>query len=310
MTSTERGSEPAERLWTAGAVARRLGVTPTTLRSWSLRYGIEPDGHRPGQHRRYSDADVAELDTVRALVEQGMTLPAAAAFARDRRLRAGTDDGPGSARGSSVGVATSTASETAAELAQAARRLDLAGISRLVESSLSAWGLLATWDELCRPALHQLDTAVDDEGCLEAALLLSWAVSTCLRRRHAVPATTEGTAVVLAGADGEQHTLALEALFAALAERRVPVRMLGPSVPAFALVQAVEQLRQAGVVVWSQRPATADPGVLRRLVGRADPVVAAGPGWNAEVFDDDAVHGADSLTAAVELVAGDTTSGG
>jgi len=79
-------------LWTAAAVARRLGVAPATLRSWSLRYGIGPMDHFPGRHRRYSDADVAELDAMRALVGQGMVLPTAAAIVRSQRLGGATDD--------------------------------------------------------------------------------------------------------------------------------------------------------------------------------------------------------------------------
>lgn len=33
---------PAEPGLTSGALARRLGVSPTTLRSWDRRYGIGP----------------------------------------------------------------------------------------------------------------------------------------------------------------------------------------------------------------------------------------------------------------------------
>ena len=40
MATTEQGFESAEPLWTAAAVARRLGLGLTTLRSWILRYGI------------------------------------------------------------------------------------------------------------------------------------------------------------------------------------------------------------------------------------------------------------------------------
>jgi hypothetical protein len=45
--------------------------------------------------------------------------------------------------------------------------------------------------------------------------------------------------VLLACAEGEQHTLGLEALFAALVEHRVDVRLLGTSVPDQVLLTAV-----------------------------------------------------------------------
>jgi hypothetical protein len=88
--------------------------------------------------------------------------------------------------------------------------------------------------------------------------------------------------VVLACADAEQHTLALEALAAVLAERGFPVRMLGASVPPTSLRRAVAAAEPDVAVVWSQRRVTASPdglAVLRRMPVRR---VAAGPGWSAD----------------------------
>lgn len=91
MPPTVQGRGPTEPVWTVASVARRVGVAPATLRSWSLRYGIGPTGHHPGEHRRYTDADVAELDRVRVLAEQGMPLNAAATLARGQRSCTGSD---------------------------------------------------------------------------------------------------------------------------------------------------------------------------------------------------------------------------
>ncbi|MBM7092763.1 MerR family transcriptional regulator, partial [Streptomyces sp. S12] len=44
---------------TTGEVARRLGVAPTTVRTWDRRYGLGPDAHTGGRHRRWTAADVA-----------------------------------------------------------------------------------------------------------------------------------------------------------------------------------------------------------------------------------------------------------
>lgn len=67
---------------TAGAVARRLGVAVTTLRTWHQRYGLGPSRHTPGQHRRYAPEDMARLDMMRRLTAQGVTPAEAAAWAR------------------------------------------------------------------------------------------------------------------------------------------------------------------------------------------------------------------------------------
>ena len=51
----------ADEALTAGAVARRLGVAVTTLRTWHQRYGLGPSRHVPGQHRRYTPQDMDRL---------------------------------------------------------------------------------------------------------------------------------------------------------------------------------------------------------------------------------------------------------
>ena len=45
----------------AGEVARRLGVSVTTLRTWHQRYGLGPSLHEAGRHRRYAEADLRKL---------------------------------------------------------------------------------------------------------------------------------------------------------------------------------------------------------------------------------------------------------
>ncbi|RBL79242.1 transcriptional regulator, partial [Streptomyces cavourensis] len=53
---------PAVGGLTTGAVARLLGVAPTTLRSWDRRYGIGPASREGGQHRRWTSADIRLLE--------------------------------------------------------------------------------------------------------------------------------------------------------------------------------------------------------------------------------------------------------
>lgn len=61
-----------------GAVARRLGMASSTLRTWDRRYGLGASGRTGGTHRRYTPEDVARLALVQQLVTRGST-PADAA---------------------------------------------------------------------------------------------------------------------------------------------------------------------------------------------------------------------------------------
>jgi hypothetical protein len=60
------------------AVARRLGVAPSTLRTWDRRYGLGPSSHQAGSHRRYAPADLERLIVMRRLTLEGVR-PAEAA---------------------------------------------------------------------------------------------------------------------------------------------------------------------------------------------------------------------------------------
>ncbi|MCF6524528.1 MerR family transcriptional regulator, partial [Streptomyces sp. JJ36] len=65
---------------TTGAVARRFGVAPTTLRSWDRRYGVGPATREGGRHRRWSPRDLEVLEEMCRLTGSGVP-PAEAARA-------------------------------------------------------------------------------------------------------------------------------------------------------------------------------------------------------------------------------------
>lgn len=301
MTAPSDADRPPEPVWTAAAVARRLGIAPGTLRSWAQRHGIEPAAHAPGRHRRYTASDVAELDAIRNLVDQGVAISAAADLVRGQRRPAGRPIGAEPDRASrSAAPPADPAGAVAADLAAAAARLDPDAAADLVMARLDGDGVVVGWEALCRPAFDVLEVAVGSEaGCADSHLLLTWVLTTCLRTR---PAARGAHPVLLACAAGEQHTLGTEVLRAALAERGVPARMLGPDVPVAALTHAVARLRPRAVVVWAQRALTAAPGALATLTAHSGRVLAAGPGWDRSRLPAQVTR-VDSLPAALALTA-------
>ena len=295
-TAPARPVDPSEPAWTAAAVARRLGVAPSTLRSWSRRHGIGPPGHTPGRHRRWTTTDLAEIDAVRALVAQSVALPAAAATVHSHR-RAGASGPP-----DDVGPDRSDyRTDGVAALVGAAQRLDSAAATAVLTRTLDEHGVIAGWERLCRPAFAALDDpAARGRGCTDAQLLLSWVVTTCLRRLAAGAPPSPGRAVLLACAAQDHHALPLEALCAALAEQHLPAVMLGPAVPVIALRHAVHRLRPAAFVVSAHRTDTGRSAVLADLLEHAGTVIAAGPGWHRPTIPA-AVQRANTLQVAIAL---------
>ncbi|MGW0860385.1 MerR family transcriptional regulator, partial [Streptomyces sp. NPDC002690] len=83
---------------TTGAVARLLGVAPTTLRSWERRYGIGPAEREGGRHRRWTSVDVELLMRMCDFTSAGLP-PAEAA----RAALATASGGHGGAHGPGPG---------------------------------------------------------------------------------------------------------------------------------------------------------------------------------------------------------------
>ncbi|MCT4351842.1 cobalamin B12-binding domain-containing protein [Streptomyces sp. Je 1-79] len=285
---------------TTGAVARRLGVSPTTLRSWDQRYGIGPAAREDGRHRRWSPSDVGMLEEMCRLTTSGVPPAEAARVARARAGRhsgqqsgqaagqpAGQVSGqpagsrseqpapgrtpppPASAPGSGNGLPLTKVHQEFRGLARAAVRLDSPAMDTLLRDLVAEHGLVTSWEEAMAPTLHAVGRKWESSGdrYVEVEHLLSWHISTALRQlvSSARPHRADANPVLLACVPAEQHTLPIEALAAGLAERGLPTRMFGAAVPAEALDSAVRRLGPTAVVLWSQSRSTASHALARHV---------------------------------------------
>ncbi|MFE7901425.1 MerR family transcriptional regulator [Streptomyces sp. NPDC057424] len=340
--SEDRGGEsaPLGGGLTTGEVARRLGVAPTTVRTWDRRYGLGPDAHTGGRHRRWTPVDVARLERMCALTATGIppaeaartvlgeatpkAAPAGAAPApsaappeavpdafRGRRAAAGPPRPslPARSRAGS-GLRLGDVRQECKGIARAALRLDAAALDELLEAAIDEHGLVAAWTEVIMPTLQAVGRKWESSGekYVEVEHFLSWHVSGALRR-GAPPAAADGpgATTVLACVPGENHTLPLEVLAAALAERGLPVRMFGGALPVESLVTAVRRTGPAAVALWAQSRTTASRPLAQHVAAmewgvrgaRRKPVVLTiGPGWTGRT-----VTGLPRPTGLAEAVA-------
>ncbi|MFI8890826.1 MerR family transcriptional regulator [Streptomyces paradoxus] len=339
------GSAPAGVGLTTGEVARRLGVAPTTVRTWDRRYGLGPDAHTGGRHRRWTPADVARLERMCALTATGIPPAEAArtvlgeatqepaparqaAPALPEAAGGATEEPAGEAapgRGD-AGVAPRPSVRTRSRagsglrlgdvrqeckgIARAALRLDASALDELLETAIAEHGLVAAWTEVIMPTLQAVGRKWESSGekYVEVEHFLSWHVSGALRR-GAPPTAADrpGATVVLACVPGENHTLPLEVLAAALAERGLPVRMFGGALPVESLVTAVRRTGPAAVALWAQSRTTASRPLAQHVAAmewgvrgaRRKPVVLTiGPGWTGRT-----VPGLPRPTGLAEAVA-------
>ena len=150
---------PSGSAWTAGQVAKHLGIAESTLRSWHRRYGIGPQGSEPGRYRRYGEDDVARLRRMLDLIGLGMLASDAA-----RTVQAGDSE-------------PVTAERDVAAVVAAARASDAERCRIVLDSALARRGVIAAWDEVCRPALAAIDADQrTDPDCIDIEHGLSWAL--------------------------------------------------------------------------------------------------------------------------------------
>ena len=182
--------------------------------------------------------------------------------------------------------------------------LDAPLLCSMLGDAFARHGVIAAWQGLAVPALRELgrhDPAVAGHVAVEHMLSGSL-LTTLLAIITLAPSARTVRPVILACAEEEQHVLPVYALHAELAGQGVDVRQLGGRVPRQALAHAVSTVGPAAVFVWSQVPATAQPGLLEGLP--AGPrIVVGGPGWQ-DRRPGSAAHLAGSLEeAAAELAA-------
>lgn len=303
-----------------GAVARRLGVSPTTLRSWERRYAIGPDRRETGRHRRWTPEDIARLELMCRLTARGAPPSEAARVARGVAPAGPPAAGPAApAPGGPRALRLGDVRPECRGLARAAVRLDATAVEDLLAAVLAELGPVTAWEEVIAPTLHAVGRkwASAGERYVEVEHLLSWHVSAALHRIRPAPEQLAGPPVLLACTPGEQHSLPMEALAAALGERGLPVRMFGAALPVDALREAVRRTGPRAVVLWAQSRTTADTSLARAVAGIEwgprgarghAALLLAGPGWGAgsaaQPLGTERLFGLRSGLAVIESVAG------
>ena len=216
------GEDELSRL-TVAAVARRLGVAPGTLRTWDRRYGLGPTEHSAGEHRKYSRADLSRLLYMHKLVISGVSPSAAAQLALSQEGNLPVVQIVGLAKIDGDLVNT---------LFRTALALNPVGIEEILRERLRAEGVIGLWSNLLVPALNLMGDEWESTGeGIAAEHLLSGVIKQVLGEGLVIAQPRNEVPILLACVGEEQHSLAISALAAALAEENIHVQFLGARTP-------------------------------------------------------------------------------
>ncbi len=230
------------------ATSRLTGLTPDTLRAWERRYGAVTPG-RGQRGRSYSEADVARLHLLKAVVDRGHAIGSVASM-DDASLRRLLGTG------------------AAAEPVLRASRVELDDVSRAAVSydRETVTERLSTLAAMLPPRRFVFDVAVP----LLADVGREWAAGR-LRASHehmlsAVVRDTLAslvrlvrppqarTSLIFATPSGERHELGILCAALLAASHGVGALYLGADLPAEDILDAVERCRPQAVVLGLTQP--------------------------------------------------------
>lgn len=265
------------------AVARRLGVAPGTLRTWDRRYGVGPTDHRAGEHRKYSETDLARLRYMHNLVISGVSPLEAAQIAKSHQ-----PSNAGDFKDQILTLVGSVDGELVRALFRAAEVLDRTALEVALRGQVAEQGVEATWENVLVPLLCMVGDEWERTGeGIAAEHMLTDVVKKILIEQITVENPKNAVPVLLACIGEETHSLAITALAAVLAEANVQVQFLGARTPANAINEVVRKNAPAAIFLWAQLLENASVEALLGLpIVRPSPrIILGGPGWANRAYE-------------------------
>jgi DNA-binding transcriptional MerR regulator len=290
-----------EELLTVAAVARRLGVAPATLRTWDRRYGLGPSIHEAGEHRRYCPNDLAKLTLMRRLITTGVAPSEAAEMAKEHK---------GSITIEKLVDNFEVREDLVESIHRAAKSLDQIFIESALRKDIAKHGVIASWTEVIVPLLFLVGDEWEADGSgIEVEHMLTEIIKRILREAVGeVKKPVNANPVLLAAVGEEVHCLALHALAAALAEKRIEIFFLGARTPLEAISGMVKRSAPPAIFLWAQLSRNSDSKFLTDLpaIRPAPRVIVGGPGWDPEICTEvviaqDLTHACAEIERAVGL---------
>jgi DNA-binding transcriptional MerR regulator len=233
--SIESGAATRLRI---GELSRRTGVATDTLRAWERRYGLLSPGRSEAGYRLYTDADVARVRAMQALISDGLSAAEAAAQVREQPPLA-AKSGP-----------TLEGERLAARLRDALERLDEGSANAVLDEALAGLSLESVIETVTSPVLREIGAGWESGrisvGQEHFATNLLRGRLLSLARGWGAGA---GPWAVLACPPGERHDLGLVCFGLALWRRGWRIAFLGADSPVATVAETASEIGAEMVVI-------------------------------------------------------------
>lgn len=231
-----------------GTLARLTGFSPMLLRAWEKRFGLITPERGSGRQREYGEDDLAVLQRVRALVDQGRAIGEIARHGRTRLL-SGEEPMPSPIESA---AATSAAREFRARIIRGALALDAREVTSALDDAFATLGSELAVADVIVPSGVRIGELWEAGRCAIASEHLA---SSCFLRRlgrlldAAQPVSPRAPRVVAACFPDEDHQIGLLVLAWHLAKHGVRVEYLGAATPLEDLIRTCRIVRPRALVL-------------------------------------------------------------
>lgn len=281
-------------MFTIKRAAEQVGVSVSTLRAWESRYGVGAARRTDSGYRLYDDRAVQALSQMRALVEDGWSVRAAAEETHRRLAPAvprSADSSPGDLDG----------------LVEIAEHFDVAGLTRLLDERFSSASYETVVDGWLLPALRNLGDGWETGRITVAGEhLVAQGVLRRLAAAYDAAAARQGGPTVVVGLPPDsRHELGLLAFATAARRAGLSTTYLGADVPVDDWATAAAAGPAAGVVLCVPMPADAAAvaAVVAAVEERTPGVLVAVGGAAQDEAPDGCLRLGHEIGPAAELLA-------
>jgi len=265
------------------AVAERTGLTPFVIRAWEKRHGVIQPSRTGTNRRRYTQEEADHLALLARLTDDGHSIGALAALAKEDLQKLVDQRSSGSSR-----PAPATGVDHLAGCLAAVRAHDQGALESVLSRAEVALGLQGMLIRVAAPFAQTLGDLWRD-GTLSAAhehFASAVLRSVLLRSCRPFAANSAAPVLIVATPTGQLHELGALLVAASASNLGWRVVYLGPSLPAAEIAGAALQ-HDARAVALSLVYPDDDPGLrselagLRRLIPPRTTILAGGRAMDA-----------------------------
>ena len=276
-----------DAVYNTRAVVQRTGVPADTFRAWERRYGIPNPIRTEGNHRLYSERDIALIRWLRERTDEGMTISQAIQLHRQEQGQIAPRPAPGHPANGASGqggrregedTPTSPLARFVPEIADALVAFDAMTAEPIVEEALAIGGVESVCLQVLQPVLTEIgERWARGEVGISAEHYSSHYVMRKIGTLFNLSRPEAGRGpIVAACVEGEMHEVGLLLICLFLSRRGYSIVYLGANMPLDDLVQTIRNVDPPMVLLSASTLAGArNLAEAARVLGRAQTTTGA-----------------------------------